>query len=135
MDATENPAFMKKMMRMSALLLLLIAAGSCNKDKTSDIDGDWLFPIAKGEVSINSLSELKNLDYDVEIPAISIGQPVNIPVSSPGLQISHVGPFAVQITDWLHRVDVDTLEFTGSLSNFFPIPLPRCGSVTIRSSR
>jgi len=117
------------------MLLLLVTAASCNKDKTNEMDGDWLFPIAKGNLSINSLSELKNLEYDVEIPAFSIGQPVNFPVSSPGLHISHVGPFGVQITDWLHRVDVDTLEFTGSLSNFFPIPIGAGTRVSLRNAR
>src|ERR1051325_2345973 len=100
-------------LRIPILLLFLAIATSCNKDKTSEFDGDWLFPIAKGDLSINSLSQLKNLAYNIEVPPLSIGQPVNIPVSSPGLQLSHVGPFAVQITDWLHRIDVDTLAFTG----------------------
>ncbi len=108
---------------------------SCEKDKVSDITGDWLFPIAKGTMSINSLSQLKNLKYQVNIPAGSIGQPVNIPVSSPGLQLDHVGPFPVLITDWLHRLDVDTLDFSGSLNNFFPIPIGAGTVVTMRTSR
>jgi len=113
--------------------MLLIA--SCNKDKASNVTGDWLFPIAKGNLSINSLSQLKNLNYTINIPAQSIGQPVNIPVSSPGLQLDHVGPFPVEITDWLHRLDVDTLEFSGSLNNIFPIPIGAGTVVTMRTSR
>ena len=126
---------MNIMFRISALLFLMAIGASCNKDKTSELDGDWLFPIAKGNLSINSLSQLKNLNYHIQIPALSIGQPENIPVSSPGLQLSHVGPFPVLITDWLHRIDIDTLEFTGSLNNFFPIPIGAGTIVSMRNSR
>ena len=125
---------MNIMFRISVILFLM-AAASCNKDKVSDLEGDWLFPIAKGNLSINSLEQLKNLEYAIEIPAFSLGQPVNIPVSSPGLNIAHVGPFPVEITNWLHRVDIDTLEFTGSLDNFFPIPIGAGTTVTLRNSR
>src|ERR1043165_9038742 len=107
---------------LTGLMILLVLASSCNKDATSELEGSWLFPIAKGSLSINSLTELKNLKYHFEVPSVDIGQPSNVPVSSPGLYLDHVGPFAVQITDWLHRLDVDTLEFTGSLTNIFPIP-------------
>ena len=127
---------MQTHLRIPILLLLLLAtAASCNKDKTSELKGDWLFPIAKGDFSINSLSQLKNLDYQIEIPAYSIGQPVNILVSSPGIKIAHVGPFPVQITDWLHRVDIDTLAFSGTVNNFFPIPIGAGTIVTMRNTR
>jgi len=126
---------MNRLFRLSALSLLIAFCASCNKDKENELDGDWLFPIAKGTLSINSFSELENLHYQIEIPAFSIGQPVNIPISSPGLQISHVGPFPVLVTDWLHRLEIDTLKFSGSLNNFFPIPIGAGTMVTMRNSR
>ncbi len=116
------------------LLTFLLAAG-CSKDRNAELRGDWLFPLAKGDLSINSINSLKNLQYDVDIPAFSLGVPEGIPVSSPGLRISHVGPFALQIADWLHRVDIDTLQFTGSLENFFPVPIGAGTRVTMRNRR
>jgi hypothetical protein len=127
--------FMKIMLRTATLLFLVAMTASCKKDKTNDLEGAWLFPIAKGNLSINSFSDLKNLRYQIEVPALSIGQPINIPISSPGLHISHVGPFPVLITDWLHRVDIDTLKFSGSLNNFFPIPIGEGTVVSMRNSR
>jgi hypothetical protein len=126
---------MSILLRISALFLLVAATSSCSKDKANELEGDWLFPIAKGNLSINSLDQLKNLKYEIAVPPFSIGQPINIPVNSPALHIAHVGPFPVQITDWLHRVDIDTLEFTGSLNNFFPIPIGAGTTVTLRNSR
>lgn len=126
---------MKRFLRFPVLLILIAAISACNKEKTSELDGDWLFPIAKGNLSINSLSQFKNLKYHIEIPALSIGQPINIPISSPGLQLAHVGPFPVRITDWLRRVDIDTLSFSGSLANFFPIPIGAGTVVTMRNTR
>jgi hypothetical protein len=116
-------------------LLLMLAAASCKKETSTELEGSWLFPIAKGALSLNSLSSLKNLKYHINIPAQSISQPVNIPVSSPGLRLAHVGPFPVQITDWLHRLDVDTLGFSGTLNNVFPIPIGAGTSVVMRTSR
>jgi hypothetical protein len=117
------------------IALIVIATASCKKEKDASLDGAWLFPIAKGDLSMNSLSELKNLDYNIDIPAFSIGQPVNFPVSSPGLHLKYVGPFGVQITDWLKRIDIDSLEFLGSLNNFFPIPIGAGTKITMRTSR
>ncbi len=117
------------------LFSLLLATASCTKDKKTDVEGEWLFPIAKGALSINTISQLRNLEYHISVPPPSINQPVNIPVSSPGLQLAHVGPFAVRITDWLKRMDVDTLEFSGSLQNFFPIPIGPGTLVTMRNTR
>jgi hypothetical protein len=123
--------------RVFLLSVLLLALGltSCKKDAETELEGDWLFPIAKGALSLNSVESLKNLRYDIDIPAQSIFQPTNIPVSSPGLQLKHVGPFPVQINSWLHRLDVDTLSFTGSLNNFFPIPIGAGTKVVMRTSR
>lgn len=116
-------------------LLLILGVCACEKDKTTELEGEWLFPVAKGTLSLNSLSSLKNLQYHIGIPAQSISQPVNIPVSSPGLRLAHVGPFPVQITDWLRRLDVDSLAFSGSLNNFFPIPIGAGTQVVMRTSR
>ncbi len=120
---------------LTAALLFACLFSSCKKDATTELEGDWLFPIAKGALSLNSVSSLKNLNYHIQIPAQSIAQPVNIPVSSPGLRLNHVGPFPIQITDWLHRLDVDTLEFSGSLNNFFPVPIGAGTQVVMRTSR
>ncbi len=125
---------MNKLLLVSAFLLLAAGFSACKKGATAELEGDWLFPIAKGDLSINSLNSLKNLEYHIQIPAQSISQPVNIPVSSPGLQLQHVGPFPVQITDWLHRLDVDTLEFSGNLNNFFPVPIGAGTKVVMRTS-
>jgi hypothetical protein len=120
---------------LTALALLLFVFASCKKDSTTEIEGAWLFPIAKGELSLNSLSTLKNLKYHIDIPPGSVGQPAFIPVSGPGLHLSHVGPFPVQITDWLHRLDIDTLDFSGTLANFFPISIGPGTRVVMRTSR
>ncbi len=120
---------------LSTFALLLLALTGCKKDTTTELEGQWLFPIAKGALGLNSVNSLKNLQYHIQIPAQSISQPVNIPVSSPGLKLSHVGPFPVQITDWLKRLDVDTLAFSGSLNNFFPIPIGAGTQVVMRTSR
>jgi len=128
---------MKRALILVSLLTfggLLIVAG-CSKDRKTELQGNWLFPLAKGELSINSISTLENLEYNVDIPAFSLGVPENVSVSSPGLQISHVGPFALQIADWLRRVDIDTLEFTGSLQNFFPVPIGAGTRITMRNRR
>ncbi len=135
MLSTLIPLHMKRWLRISAAALLLGWTGSCNKDKTNELDGDWLFPIAKGTISINSFSELENLNYQIDVPAISLGLPENVQLSSPGLQIAHVGPFPVRITDWLHRLDIDTLRFSGSLNNFFPIPIGEGTMISMRNSR
>lgn len=116
-------------------LFITLALGSCKKDSETQLEGDWLFPIAKGELSLNSMQSLKNLKYNIQVPAQSLNVPTNVPVSSPGLQLKYVGPFGVQITDWLHRLDVDTLAFTGSLNNFFPIPIGAGTKVVMRTSR
>jgi hypothetical protein len=118
---------------ISALLLITVLA-SCVKESNPDVQGDWLVPIAKGELSINTLKLLENLEYDLQIPALSLGLPENTPVSSPGLHIDHVGPFPFQVVSWIHRVDIDTLEFSGSLQNFFPIPISAGTTVTLRNS-
>ena len=52
---------MNRLFRLSALSLLIAFCASCSKDKENELDGDWLFPIAKGTLSINSFSELENL--------------------------------------------------------------------------
>ena len=126
---------MNQWTRILAATLLPLAVASCAKDTKSDLQGEWLFPVAKGTLSINTISALRNLQYHVAIPAPSINQPVNIPVSSPGLQLAHVGPFAVRVTDWLKRMDVDTLDFSGALQNFFPIPIGAGTLVTMRNTR
>ncbi len=116
-------------------LAVVVAVSSCKKDATGSLEGSWLFPIAKGSMSLNSMKELKNLGYHVQVPAFSIGQPVGVPVSSPGLSQRHVGPFAVQITPWLHRIDIDSLEFSGTLTNFFPVPIGAGTKLAMRTSR
>lgn len=126
---------MKKLLCAGLAVLLAVTLASCSKDKTTDLEGEWLFPVAKGSLSINTISQLRDLEYHVRIPAPSINQPENIPVSSPGLRLAHVGPFPVRIIDWLKRMDVDTLEFTGSLQNFFPIPIGPGTIVTMRNTR
>lgn len=121
--------------RILSALAFLIVFASCKKDATTEMEGAWLFPIAKGNLSLNSLSTLKNLKYHIDIPAESLGQPAFVAVSAPGLQLAHVGPFPVQITDWLHRLDVDTLDFSGTLANFFPIAIGPGTRVVMRTSR
>jgi hypothetical protein len=120
---------------LTLLALLLVVFASCNKDSTTEMEGAWLFPVAKGNLSLNSMSTLKNLKYHVEVPPGSLGQPVQIAVSGPGLHLAHVGPFPVQITDWLHRLDIDTLDFSGTLANFFPITIGAGTRVVMRTSR
>lgn len=127
-------------MKRNRYISLLIAAcgllwAACSKDRAAELRGDWLFPLAKGDFSINTLSTLENLDYEINIPALSLGVPEGIPVSSPGLRISHVGPFAVRIAEWLRRIDIDTLEFSGNLENFFPVPIGAGTRITMRNSR
>lgn len=127
---------MKRNIYLSILpLFALLFWTACSKDRDAELRGDWLFPLAKGAFSINSMSALQNLQYDVDIPAVALNVPEGIAVSSPGLRISHVGPFALQISDWLRRVDIDTLEFRGRLDNFFPIPIGAGTRVTMRNSR
>lgn len=125
-------------MRLNLIALLFLFPViwlSCTKDKHTTSDGQWLFPIAKGTLSLTSLKELKDKTYNVDIPAISIGQPVGIVVASPGLNISHVGPFPVEISPWLHRIDVDSLEIAVNLQNFFPIPIGAGTKISIRNTR
>lgn len=117
-----------------SIISLSLIIGSCSKDKQMTANGDWLFPIAKGELSIASLGELSNLKYTVNIPPVSLGQPVGVPVISPGLNIDHVGPFALEITPWLHRVDLDTIEINAQLTNFFPIPIGAGTEISIRNT-
>lgn len=117
------------------LLLLPVLMLSCNKDQRINANGDWLFPVAKGSLSLTSLSELRNLKYSVQIPALSIGQPIGVPVSSPGLSIAHVGPFALQITPWLRSIDIDSLEINTTLRNIFPIPIGAGTQISIRNSK
>jgi hypothetical protein len=117
------------------MLLFPVMLLSCSKDQHTTTNGDWLFPVAKGSLSLTSLSELKNLKYSVQIPAISIGQPVGVPVSSPGLSIAHVGPFALQITPWLKSIDIDSLEINTTLRNIFPIPIGAGTQISIRNSK
>lgn len=119
----------------SAGICCIVFLFACKKNATTDLRGDWLFPIAKGSISLNSLAELKNLQYHLDVPALSIGQPLGVPVSSPGLNINHVGPFGVEITNWIHRIDVDSLEFSGKLNNLFPVPIGAGTRVTMRTSR
>jgi hypothetical protein len=127
---------MKHALRLIHLLAItILLTTGCSKDRKTELQGNWLFPLAKGELSINSISSLENLEYNVDIPAFSLGVPENVSVSSPGLQISHVGPFALQIADWLRRVDIDTLEFNGSLRNFFPVPIGAGTKITMRNRR
>jgi hypothetical protein len=116
-------------------LLLTLAFTSCKKDAENEVEGDWLFPIAKGALSLNSLEALKNLNYHIEVTPGSINQPTNFVVSSPGIQMRFVGPFPIRITDWLHRLDVDTLAFSGTINNAFPIPIGAGTKVVMRTSR
>lgn len=116
------------------LLAMPVLLYSCSKDKHTSANGDWLFPIAKGSLSLTSLNELKNKTYNVSIPALSINQPVGVPVSSPGISINHVGPFAMEVAPWLHRIDIDSLEVGASLTNNFPIPIGAGTHISIRNT-
>ncbi|MBS1630721.1 MAG: hypothetical protein JST27_11755 [Bacteroidetes bacterium] len=117
-----------------ACLLLACAGISCKKDKSVNLDGHWLFPIAKGTFSLNSLSMFRNVQYHMEITAGDLHQPIETPVSSPGLAFNFIGPAKVPITDCIARIDVDTFSFSGVLTNQFPVTIGAGTLLVLRTS-
>lgn len=111
-----------KFRTLAVLALCWAMAGiSCKKDQKSTLEGDWLFPIAKGSFSLNSLNMFRHITYDMEVHPADIDQAEGIPVSSPGLYFAHLGPAEVPVTGCLARLDVDTLNFSGTFTNNFPV--------------
>lgn len=115
-------------------LLCALAGTSCKKDKPVLLDGEWLFPIAKGSFSLNSLSMFRHAGQHVELHAASLGLPEGTAVSSPGLYFEHLGPAEIPIADCIARIDIDTLSFSGTLTNNFPVTIAAGTRLVMRSS-
>lgn len=118
-----------------AIFLLTGSGISCKKDQSVNLDGHWLFPIAKGTFSLNSLSMFRNVSYLMEFSNTDLNQPSGTPVSSPGLFFGHLGPAKVPITDCISRIDVDTLSFSGVLTNNFPVAIAAGTRMVLRTSQ
>jgi hypothetical protein len=110
-----------KTLTLPLLALLCLTAASCKKDKQTNLEGDWLFPIAKTSFSLNSLEMFRKFSYQMELKPSDIHQPVGTPVSSTGLYIAYVGPATMPLMSCLARLDVDTLSFAGTFTNHFPV--------------
>jgi hypothetical protein len=131
----------KTLLYLIIALVLIIGASSCKKAPTGNSSGipwksSWLIPAIKGSLSLANLKELRDNEYTHEIPALSLGFPtgVQIPIIPP-ITINHIGPFAQQISPWLHKANVDSFDLDISLQNLFPIPIGAGTQVVLRNDR
>ena len=133
---------MKKTLYFLAIAFFSILGGSsCKKAPTGNSSGipwksSWLIPAIKGSLSLANLKELRDNEFTHEIPALSLGFPTGVPIPIiPGISINHIGPFAQQISPWLHKANVDSFDLDISLQNLFPIPIGSGTQVVLRNDR
>lgn len=110
---------------------------SCKKHVVDDspIESNWLLPLVKGNVSLNDLSQLEGNSYSYEITPDDIGMPSNSTVSSPGLTVDFLGPYAIPTQDIIKYLKVDSLALGINIHNLFPVNINAGFTVTLRSSK
>ncbi len=116
---------MKQAISLS-LLILFIGFISCNKDKSNTLptwNSDWLLPIAKGKVSFETLKTLSNIETTIQIPSIDLGYTGGAKVNVAPLNISKMGPYKIPLSNWIHKINFDSLELSLSMTNIFPIEI------------
>ncbi len=123
MNVTNNNMRLKYTLILAILILSFLA---CNKTKISELptwNSDWLLPIAKGNVSFETLKALSKTKTSIKIPSLDLGYQSGVNVNIPPLSINQMGPYKIPLSDWIHKVHFDSLEIFLSFSNLFPIEI------------
>lgn len=117
------------------LFIILIFFCGCKKFQQLDsqIHPEWLAPIAKTTVSLETLSLLDSTQFTRKIPSLDLGFPSGITLDLPALYFSHLGPYPLAVSDWIKEVHVQTFDLTISITNSFPITIGAGTVITIRN--
>ncbi len=118
------------------LFILLISIFGCKKfqQPNPQLHPEWLAPIAKTSVTLETLSLLDSTKFTRKIPSLDLGFPTGITLNVPALYFSHLGPYPLAVSDWIKEIQVHTLDLTISLSNSFPIKIGAGTIITIRNA-
>ncbi|GDX52402.1 hypothetical protein LBMAG27_14490 [Bacteroidota bacterium] len=117
------------------LFILLISFCGCKKIQqlNPQLHPEWLAPIAKTSVTLETLSLLDSSQFTRKIPSLDLGFPTGITLNVPALYFSHFGPYPLPVSDWIKEIKVHTLDLTISLTNSFPITIGAGTIITIRN--
>lgn len=127
-------------MRMKYFLIVLFVAVTivaCQQKKqiNEPVVSQWLFPLIKGNLSMNDVTRLEGKVFQYTIQPSDIGFSTQTPINSPELFIDQIGPFAIPIDPIIHHLDIDSLEIALSFENLFPVTLDAGFMITLRQSR
>lgn len=115
--------------------IVLISICGCKKfdSISSQVHPEWLAPVAKTSVSLETLSLLDSSQFTRNIPSLDLGFPTGITFNAPATHIAHLGPYPMMVSDWVKEIHVHSLDLTLSLTNSFPITINAGTIITIRN--
>ena len=117
------------------LFIFLISFCGCKKFEqvNPQLHPEWLAPIAKTSVTLETLSLLDSTQFIRKIPSLDLGFPTGVTLDVPALHFSHLGPYPLAVSDWIKEIKVHTLDLTISLTNSFPITIGAGTIISIRN--
>ncbi len=124
----------KKFVFILSGISLLLTVASCKK--IDSLQPDILAPLIKSTAKVEDIGQIRDKHFTQEFPAASIGSyPVGVLLASVApIEIDHVGPYPYTLSDTVTFVDIDTMNFSLTFSNSYPISVQAGTQVVFRSS-
>lgn len=125
--------------RLAWCTFVLLSMASCKKfvpefSEADDLESEWLFPAVYTTVDFQTLKEVENQTFVIQVPSIDIGYASNIPFEVPPITLAQVGPYVVPISNFFERIQFNLLSVNVSLQNKFPLTIEAGTRVAFRNS-
>lgn len=125
---------------LAALLAAVFAAGCRKEPNDSLLDdlppyhGAWLLPLVKGDVSMQQIADVQHVELAADLAPDSIGFPSGTYTDVPPIALPPLGPFPVEVADFLYDIEAEVTDLVVTVTNNFPVPMGAGTSIELRNA-
>lgn len=117
-------------------VLALLLGCRKNDEPLADLPnyrGEWLLPLVQGDAALVQLSQLQELPLSVALNSGEFGFPAGTYPVVPPIALPFIGPFDIEVADFLVVMEVSTMDVTIEFNNPFPIPINEGTRIVLRN--
>ncbi|HEX2616424.1 MAG TPA: hypothetical protein VHL57_02720, partial [Flavobacteriales bacterium] len=126
---------------LAAVVALAVLFAACRKEVNDSIlddlppyHGAWLLPLVKGDVSMQQIADLQHVELSTDLISDTLGFPPGTYPVVPALALPPLGPFPVEVADFLYDIEAEITDLHVSVTNNFPIAIGAGTRIELRNA-
>lgn len=96
--------------------------------------GSWLLPLVKGDVNMQQIADVQHVELAADLAPDTIGYPAATYPVVPPIALPPLGPFPVEVADFLYDIQADVTDLAVTVTNHFPVPMGAGTSIELRNA-